>query len=27
VKSYTATADEFEALAKAEREAAKGMKK
>ena len=27
VKSYTATADEFEALAKAEREAAKEMKK
>ena len=27
VKSYTATADEFEALAKAEREAARGMKK
>ena len=26
VKSYTATADEFEALAKAEHEAAKGMK-
>ena len=27
VKSYTATADEFDALAKAEREAAKEMKK